>query len=244
MCASCTPPALARRYFPGASPLGARLTLDGEHYFRVVGVVGDVRASQLGEPAYPQIYLPLAQAPSARVLLAVRAQDAAAPGLTAGLRREVAALDPQLPLAEVQPLETYLERAVQAPRVNVLVLGLFAAVALVLAALGIYGMMASAVAQRTREIGIRMALGAEAQHVVRLVVGQGMLPALAGVALGLLGALAASRLLAGLLYGVGATDLLTFALVSLGLMGVALLATWLPARRATRVQPTEALRAE
>jgi putative ABC transport system permease protein len=164
--------------------------------------------------------------------------------LAAALRREVAAVDPQLPLAEVQPMETYLARALTAPRVNVLVLAAFAAVALVLAALGIYGVVAYGITQRTREIGIRMALGAQGVDVLRLVVRQGMLPVLLGVLVGLMGALAASRLLTGLLYGVAPTDLTTFGLVSLFLLGVALLATWLPARRAVRVPPTEALRAE
>ncbi|MBF5043479.1 ABC transporter permease [Aggregicoccus sp. 17bor-14] len=239
--------ALVRRFFGGKSPLGARVTLDGKRYFRIVGVVGDVRSESLGEQAYRQLYVPLAQVPAPRVMLAVRAAggtDAAALALSPGVRRELAALDAQLPLAEVQPLSESLGRELSAPRVNVRVLGLFAAVALLLAALGIYGVMAYAVAQRTREIGIRMALGADAADVLRLVVRQGMAPALLGVGAGLAGALATSRLLSGLLYGVAATDLATFALVPLGLLAVALLAAWLPARRATHVDPTEALRAE
>jgi putative ABC transport system permease protein len=144
----------------------------------------------------------------------------------------------------MQTMEQRVADSLAQPRVSVTLLTVFAAVALALAAVGIYGVVSYAVTQRTREIGIRMALGARQGDVLRLVVRQGMLPAVAGVALGLAGALAATRAMASLLYGVGAADPLTFAVVALFLATVALVATYVPARRATRVAPTEALRYE
>ena len=164
--------------------------------------------------------------------------------LVSALRREVTALDPDLPLSDVLTMEQRLGSAVAQPRVNVLLLGGFAVVALLLAGMGIYGVISQLVAQRTREIGIRMALGAKPGDVLRLMIRQAMTPALVGIALGWVAAWVGSSLLASLLYGVSAKDPLSFLLMPVFLISVALFAAWLPARRAARVDPTEALRQE
>jgi putative ABC transport system permease protein len=234
---------LARRYWPGRDPLGARISVDGTTWATVVGVVGDVRADELQKEPYPQLYFPSTQMPKRMMFLTVRTTGAPM-SLVGSLRREVAALDPDLPVSDVLTMEQRFGRAVAKPRVNVLLLGGFAVVALVLAGIGIYGVISQMVAQRTREIGIRMALGANPGDVLRLMIRQGMTPALVGIALGLVAALAGSSLLASLLYGVSAKDPISFLLVPLFLASVAFFAAWLPARRATRVDPTEALRQE
>ena len=151
--------------------------------------------------------------------------------------KEVAALDRELPLFTIKTLDEYLSAAIAAPRFNTTLLSLFAAVALVLTIVGMYGVMSYSVAQRTNEIGIRMALGAQSRDVLRLIVGQGLKLVLLGLVLGLIGAVALMRVIASLLFGVTAKDPLTFAAVSLVLTGVALLACYIPARRATRVDP-------
>ncbi|MFI5246484.1 MAG: FtsX-like permease family protein, partial [Gemmatimonadales bacterium] len=160
------------------------------------------------------------------------------------LRAEIAALDPTLPLSNVRSMENHLGIALLPARLSGAVLGIFGILGLVLAAVGIYGVMAYSVAQRTREIGIRMAIGAAAGDVMRLVMRQGMALVLAGTAIGLAGAVAASRLIRGILYGSGANDPLTFVAVPFVLMGVAMLATWIPARRAAAMDPLLALRHE
>ena len=164
--------------------------------------------------------------------------------LVPAVAAEVHALDPELPLAEPQPLAEYLGASIGARRFTMLLLGAFAAVAVVLAAVGIAGVVANGVAQRTREIGVRMALGARAQDVLRMVMGQGMLMAGAGIAAGLAGSFALTRVMSSLLYGTSPTDPVTFALVTAALALVALVATFVPALRATRVDPNVALREE
>jgi putative ABC transport system permease protein len=192
---------------------------------------------------YAQLDRPVAQAPSRGVFVSVRT-DRPPTTLTAPARAALRAVDRDLIMNDVQPLEARVAESIARPRVSVLLLAVFAGIALALAAVGIYGVMAYTVAQRRREIGVRMALGASTGSVVRLVVGQGMRPALVGIGVGLAAAFAASGLIASLLYGVSAGDPVTFVLVPLFLAAVAALATYIPARRATRVPPTVALQSE
>jgi putative ABC transport system permease protein len=240
--------ALARRYWPDRDPLGARITLGNPAdtasvWMTIVGVVGDVRQEGPTSPAYPQLYLPLAQVSSRSLLIALRATGAPL-ALTPAVKRVLAAIDPNLALSRVVTMDERLAGALARPRVNAVLLGGFAATALVLAALGIYGVIAYSAAQRTRELGIRMALGARADDVLRLVLRQGMVPVVAGLTLGLGGAAVASRVLRGLLYGVGDTDPISYAAVAAFLAAVSLAASYLPARRAALADPAVALRNE
>jgi len=250
---------MARRYWPGENPIGKRAALDFEamRFYpdrapdfdlalglrEIVGVVADVRHTGLAGETVPEFYAPLAQRPSRDMTLVVR--TAADPTGTLSLvRREVYALDKDQPIANENTMSEWMAASVAQPRFNFLLLNVFAAVALALAGLGIYGVVAWTVAQRTQEIGIRMALGARAEDVFRLMVGQGMKPALLGVALGLFGAAALTRLMKTLLFEMSATDPLTFIAVASLLTFVALLACWIPARRATKVDPMLALRCD
>ncbi len=234
--------AARRRFFAGGDPVGQQIFLWGASR-TVVGVVGDERFRGLDEETPPGLYLPRAQAPTSggSVLLRVRGDPAT---VGSALRRVVRELDPALPLFGVEPLARTLADSMGQRRFTMLVLGAFAAMALVLAAVGVHGVLSYTVAQRTREIGIRLALGANLPMIRALVVRQGAYLTGVGLTLGLLGALAASRALRRLLYGVGPFDPATFAGVALILGAVAMLACWLPARRATRVDPMDALRAE
>jgi putative ABC transport system permease protein len=235
---------LVRRFFGGQDPIGRRITVNGGddgNWLTIVGVVGNVAQEQVTAAPYPQIYAPLAQVPQRSVAVAVRtAGDPAA--LAQPLRQALAAAAPGVPSRDMRTLEERVADTIAMPRVSAAVIGLFAALALALAAIGLYGVLAYSVVQRTREIGIRIALGARHGEVLRLVVRQGMRPALAGIAVGLVVAVAATRLMSSLLYGVTATDPATFVAVPLFLAGVSLLAAWLPARRAARVDPMTALR--
>jgi putative ABC transport system permease protein len=237
---------MARFAFAGADPIGHRITFnpnDTTAWMTIVGVVGNVAQEGVTAKPYQQLYRPVDQAPSRSVYVSLRT-DGDPIALAAPARAAVRDVDRDLVVNEVQPLDTRVAQSIARPRLSVWLLTGFSGVALLLAAVGIYGVMAYTVSQRTREIGVRMALGADPGNVKRLVVRQGMRPALLGVLVGLLAALAASRLLASLLYGVSAIDPVTFVLVPLFLSGVALVATYLPARRATRVLPTVALQAE
>jgi putative ABC transport system permease protein len=240
--------AMARRDFPGQSPLGQRLKasgpeLSGTPYMEIVGVVGNTRYLGLGSPLAAAYYQPAAQSGGQRQFLAVRSAAAAA-GLAKPLRREIDALDRDVVVSHVATMEQALSDSVAQPRFRTLLLAAFAAVAVLLAAIGIYGVIAYSVAQRTHEIGVRMALGARRSDVLRLVVGQGASLALAGIGLGLAGALALTRVLANLLFAVSATDPLVFTLVSLLLGAVALAASLIPARRAAFIDPHVALKYE
>jgi putative ABC transport system permease protein len=234
--------AAGRRFFAGQNPLGARIRLWGAER-SVVGVVGDERIHGLAQATPPAIYLPTSQAPATGGSLLARVQGDPLT-LAPAVRAIVRALDPALPLFGVEPLSETLSHSVGQRRFTMLVLGVFAAVALLLAIIGVHGVLSYTVAQRTREIGIRMALGADRSDVRGLVVTQGARLAALGLTLGLLGALGVSRALSTLLYGVGATDPATFAEVALVLGAVALVASYLPAHRATKVSPVEALREE
>ena len=242
---------LARQYWADEDPIGKRFELGagaGPGWVTIVGVVRDLRHESLTEPPRPEMYIPHAQfrgwdsgAPVRAMTLAI-GNGANPVALAPAIREELRRMDPELPVADVRSMEEVRSESVALPRFVMLLLTLFSAVALVLAAIGVFGMMAYSVAQRTREIGIRIALGASAGEVARMVVRRGMAISLAGVALGLVGAVATSRLLSGMLFGVDATDPATFASIPLLLLATALLASYLPARRATRGDPVEALR--
>jgi putative ABC transport system permease protein len=235
----------ARRYWPNENPLGKRFRIgDNRNPFgTVIGVAGDVRSLSLEQEARPAFYVSHGHysLPALTVVVRTSAQPEA---LTAALRAQVYALDHDLPVYNIRPMEQIVSNAAGQPRFQTLLMGLFGAVALLLAAIGIYGVMAYTVTQRMREIGMRMALGAQARDVRALVAGQGLKLALTGVALGLAAAFALTRLMKSLLYAVSPTDPLTFGVIALLLLSVALLACWIPARRATKVDPLIALRNE
>jgi putative ABC transport system permease protein len=237
--------ALARRSFAGLNPLGRRIVIDdGQTREReIVGVVGDVKHFSLEDASKPELYLPYAQRPTQNQTLVIRT-DSEPSALVASVRGEVRALDKDLPLYGIKTMEDYLDESVAARRLIMILVSVFAAVALLLAAVGIYGVISHSVTERTREIGIRMALGARSQDVLRLVVRRGMKLALVGVGLGLTGSVALTWLMKNLLFGVSATDPLTFVVIALLLTFVALLAALVPARRAARVEPIIALRHE
>jgi putative ABC transport system permease protein len=235
----------ARRMFPGEDPLGRRLRMgiDGTVAREIVGVVGDVRHYGLDSAVTMQMYEPYAQIAFDEMTFLVRTSGD--PGAIAGeSRRAVLSVDPEQPVTSTRTLTGIIAESTAQRRFTLVLLSAFAAAALLLAAVGVYGVIAFAVSQRTHEIGVRMALGAERRAILGLVLRQGMTMVLAGVAAGLAGALALSRLARALLYGVGATDPPTYALTATLLCLVAFAATYLPARRATRVEPTTALRCE
>jgi len=234
--------AMAHRYWPQGDPIGARISFGGTTWQTVVGVVGDVRMEPREEP-YPEVYLPQAQSPERLMYLTARGRGGAA-ALVAAMRRAVESADRTVPLSDVQTMDERAALAMARPRGGVALIGAFAALALALAAVGIYGVVAYGTAQRRRELGIRLALGAEPASVIRLIVRQAMLPVGLGVAAGLAAALAASRLLGSLLYGVSPLDLTTYGVVAVFVAGVALAASWIPARHAARIDPLAALRAE
>jgi len=233
---------LARRFWPNEVPIGKRIKTR-KQVCEIIGVSGEVKQAGLDKPSEPEILLPYQQAPYLFLQLAVR--TAGDPlKMVATIKHEVQAMDKDQPLTGISTMDQYLSDSVANPRFQSRVLGIFAAVALLLAAVGLYGVMSYAVAQRTREIGLRVALGAQSRDVLKLIVGQGLRLTLVGVAIGLASAIALTRLLADLLFGVSATDPTTFVAISLVLIGVAMLACYLPARRATKVDPMVALRYE
>ncbi|HYV18802.1 MAG TPA: ABC transporter permease [Verrucomicrobiae bacterium] len=247
--------AMARRAFAGGDPIGRRLAL-GEatntpQWVKVVGIVGDVRYSGLDRDAEPTIYTPYEQDNWWPAMYLVLRTDAGANGAAAatattaaGVRRIVANLDADLPVYGIASMQSVMERAVAQPRFRTLLIGLFAATAVLLAGLGAYGLLSYAVRQRTREMGIRLALGAQRRDVLGLVMRDGLRLAVVGSVIGIAGALALGRFLAGMLYGIGPSDPATYLSVTALILMVALVACFIPARRATRVQPTEALRYE
>ena len=238
---------LAQQYWPGEDPIGKRVSFNrgnGQRVWRqVVGVVNDVKHDGLETRVYPAIYVPLLQFPSAFGTLVVRARTDPS-GLAGAIRREVMAVDKDVPVFRVQTMDRLISDSVSRRRFQMMLLAIFATVALALAAAGIYGVMMYSVSQRTHEIGIRVALGASSGDVLRLVLRQGLVLTVAGVAIGLISSLALTRVLSGLLYGVSAMDPATFLVFPSVLIAVALLACYLPARRATKADPMVALRYE
>jgi len=234
----------ARRFWPGENPLGKRFRQGGAQtpLLEVVGVVEDGKYAGLNEEPQPYVVRPLAQAYTGMNTIIIRT-DKDPRELLAAVRNEVRLLDPHLP-SSGKPLEERLAMPLLPVRVAASLLGSFGLLALVLAAIGIYGIMSYAVSRRTREIGIRMALGAQASHVVRLTIRQGMTPVLIGVAIGLTAALGLTQLAKNMLFGVSAADPLTYVGVAALLISVALLACYVPARRAAKVDPLVALRSE
>jgi putative ABC transport system permease protein len=237
--------AFARRFFNGENVVGRRLELMGDTKSsrEIVGVVGNINHSALSDPQQPEMYVPYAQIAFPTMNLVVRA--AADPiSLAAALRASVSATDKDVTLSTFRSMDDVRDASVAQPRFSSQLLGLFAALALVLAAVGLYGLMAYSVTLRRNEIGIRMAMGATRENILQLVLRQGSLVALSGIGLGLIASILVTRLLSSLLFDVGPSDPMTFLTVALLLVGVALLASYIPARRATKVDPMVALRYE
>jgi putative ABC transport system permease protein len=238
--------ALARRQWPGEEPLGQWITVGGGgiNPREVVGVVRDLKQGEWSSEPKPEMYLPHAQAANARGMTLVVRASSELPAIEPLIRREVWALDKDLPVSQVTSMEGVVADSVGQQRFNTLLIGGFAAVALLLAAAGVYGVMSYAVAERTHEIGVRMALGARGRDVLGMVIRQGLVLTLCGLALGLAGALALARVMDSILYEVSATDPLVIGGVAAALMLSAMLACYVPARRATKVDPMLALRHE
>jgi predicted permease len=238
---------MARTYWPNADPIGKRLKFGGANsqnpWMTVVGVVANVKHYALDTDSRVALYTPHLQSGAGSLSIAVRT-TADPLSIAAAVTRESRALDPNLPLYDVKTMQQWLSESLARRRFAMLMLGLFAGVAMLLAAVGIYGVMSYTVAQRTREIGIRVALGAQTRDVLRLIVRQGMSLTGIGVVLGLVAAIVSTRMMASLLFGVRATDPLTFVAIALSLALVALVACWIPARRASKVDPMIALRVE
>jgi len=243
--------ALARRFFPNDDPIGKHIRPGigngygpGELPMReIVGVIGDVKQSDLGAEAAPEVYAPLAQCPFGTMVFVMRtANDPQS--MVEAIRRQVAALDKNAPIYHVETLDQYFAQSVAGPRFSALLLGGFAGLAVLLACLGVYGVISYMVAQRTHEIGVRMALGADKRGLLTMVLGKGLKIVTMGVGIGLVGALQFAHFLGSLLYGVKPNDPKTFIIVSVIFIGVALLASYIPARRATKVDPMVALRYE
>jgi putative ABC transport system permease protein len=233
---------LAQEVFPNEEPLGKRLVMSwGDQAYEIIGIVGDIRHRAMESDPLPAMYLPTIQTPWMNLVIRTNGDPGS---LAPAVRREVQTIDPDQPVAAVRTMDQWMDVSVADSRYRTLLLGLLALVALLLAATGIYGVMAYSVTQRTHEIGVRMALGAKRFDVLRLVVRQGMILVVLGVALGVAGAFVLTRVLATLLFGVTAKDPLTFVAVAALLTLVALVACYIPARRATKVDPLVALRYE
>jgi predicted permease len=239
--------AMARQYFPNQDPIGKRITFgfppDGDAPREIVGIVGDVRDVALNQNPAPMMYVPYAQAPFWGAVVVSRSNLTLA-AFADAIRRDAGEIDKDLPVTDIAAMPDVVYTSVAQPRFQMVLLGLFGSLALLLAAVGIYGVISYSVVQRTHEIGIRMSLGAQPGQILQLVVGQGLKLALVGIAIGGVAALALTRLMMSLLFGVSPADPLTFAGVALLLAAVALAACYVPARRAMRVDPMTALRYE
>ena len=234
--------AMVRRYWPQEDPLGEQIVLAGATR-TVVGVVSDVQPFEVGMPVEPYVYWPQLQSPRGATYFIIRA-DSDPERLVQTVRARLRALEPDMMLSSFMTMDQLIARRVLRPRFNMLLLAIFAAVALTLAAIGIYGVVSYSVANRTREMGIRMALGAGRWNILGTVFRHGMVPSCIGVAIGLVGALGLTRVLSSMLYGVAATDAATFGAVAVLLVAIAALACYVPARRATKVDPIVAVRTE
>jgi predicted permease len=237
--------ALARRYWPGEDPVGKRIRINGRarQLYQIIGVANNVRQRSLWEYSGPYVYLPLYQRYFPEMMLHVKtAGDPMA--MLPSIRRQVEALDPDLPVFDAGPLSGQIDKTLSQQRMAAALLSASALLALILASVGVYGVLTYSVAQRTREIGIRMALGAERSGILRTVLRDGMALVGLGLSLGLVCALLLSRLVAGFIFGISPTDPLTFAGITAFLGVVALLACYVPARKASRIDPLSALRHE
>jgi predicted lysophospholipase L1 biosynthesis ABC-type transport system permease subunit len=241
----------ARLYWSGEDPIGKTIRYypqETSPSIQIVGIVGDVRSIGPSDPAPPTLYVPLSQSPrpqyEGRAMTFIVRASGNPTAITPSARSAVASVDAGLPLASVRPMSEIVSEASGQPRFTTLVMSFFAIIAIFLAALGLYGILAYSVEQRVREIGVRVALGANKREIFRLIIGNGMRLALVGVAVGVPSALALTRLMKGMLLGVTSADPLTYIAVVGMLLISALLASYLPARRATRVDPIVALRAE
>lgn len=235
----------ARRFFPNQNPLGQRITMGARRAMpsEIVGVVADFKQDELEREVEPQMFVPYDQLPWESLAVVLRS-DREAPALASAIRTRVKELDPDLPVYGLQSMGELVAKATAPSRFYMLLLGGFAFISLVLAAVGIYGVIAYAVRQRTQEIGIRLALGATGDRVLRMVVGQGLALAGVGAGVGLLGALVATRGMQSLLFEVSASDPAIYAGVAVMLVAVAAVASYLPARRAARTDPQLVLRGE
>jgi putative ABC transport system permease protein len=236
--------AMAQQYFPNRDALGKRLTVMDNAPREIVGIVGDARQFGLQRPASPEIYFPNAQIPYGDTVALVARTSAAPASLSDALRRALQSVNADAPVFRVRTMTDVLDAATAADRFNMILMTVFAALALLMAAIGLYGVLSYAVSQNTREFGIRMALGAQPGDVLKLVLSHGMVLAVTGVALGLAAAYGLTRLMTSFLFGIGARDPWTFAALAALLTAVTLLACYFPARRATRVDPLTALRHE
>jgi predicted permease len=238
---------LARKYWPGENPLGKRINTGFEGkgvWVTIVGVVGDIRQQSLRVPTVPEMYRPFFQHNELPPLTIMLRTATSVAGIAPSIRSAVWSIDGNVPITDLQPMTEVVAHSISQPRSTMLMLTAFAVIGLVLGIIGIYGVIAYSVAQRTHEIGIRMALGARSPDVLKLVLGQGLRLILAGAALGLGGAFALTRLMSSILFGVSASDPATFAVVTIFLTVVALLASYIPARRAAKLSPMVALRYE
>jgi putative ABC transport system permease protein len=238
--------AAARLFWPDEDPVGRRIkTIPNPNapWSTIVGVVGDVRHFGLDAEPRPELYIPFDQGPPTGPFMVIRTSDDPL-SVVGAVRAQIQSVNKDQPLGSIQTMSRVLDTSVAARRFNMLLLGLFAGLALLLAAVGVYGVISYSVSQRTQEIGVRIALGAGSSNVLGLILGQGLKLVGAGVATGLVGALAITRIMSSLLFGIGATDPVTFFAISLLLVGVAMMACYVPARRATKVDPMVALRRE